>query len=151
MFRLTIERRYSWHQWLRKQLEENSNFISSSILRIPNGTLLARYTKIVLAFGISGLLHYLTAITTGLPPSHTGDLTYFLMQALGIMCEDAVQALYRRNTSGKPGSWTRIVGYIWVSLFLIWTTPQWMYPRARAIVPGKDDMPPWKIFTAAYT
>jgi hypothetical protein len=84
-------------------LEENANFISFSILRIPNKTLFARYTKIMLAFNLSGLGHYFITIATGIPPSQTGALKFFVMQGLGIMFEDAVQALYRRHRLGKPG------------------------------------------------
>ena len=72
-----------------------------------------------LLLALSGLLHYIVDIETGVPPSQTGALKFFVVQGLGIMFEDAVQALYRRNISGKPGSWTRIVDYLWVSLFLI--------------------------------
>jgi hypothetical protein len=104
----------------------------------------------MLAFGLSGLVHYFITIAIGIPPSHTGALKFFVIQGLGIMFEDAVQALHRRHRSGKPGSWTRIVGYIWVSLFLIWTTPCWIYPMVRSNVPEKDIMPPWKLFTYAF-
>jgi hypothetical protein len=112
---------------------------------------MGRYTKVMLAFGLSGLLQYIAAIEAGVPPSQTGALKFFVVQGLDTMFEDAVQALYRRNISGKPGSRTRIVGYLWVSLFLIWITPWWMYPGIRSTVPGKDSMPPWKLFTYAFT
>jgi hypothetical protein len=66
----------------------------------------------MVAFAISGVLHLVIAATTGIPPSHTGAMTFFLAQGLGIMVEDAVQTLYRKFTPGKPGPWTRIAGYI---------------------------------------
>jgi hypothetical protein len=105
----------------------------------------------MLAFFLSGLVHYFIAIATGIPPGQTGALKFFVMQGLGIMFEDAVQALYRRHRSGKPEFWTRIAGYIWVSLFLIWTTPCWIYPVVRSNVPERDIIPPWKLFTSAFT
>jgi hypothetical protein len=37
----------------------------------------------MLAFGLSGLLHYIVAITTGVPPSQTGALKFFVVQGLG--------------------------------------------------------------------
>jgi hypothetical protein len=70
-------------------------------LASPNGTLFARYTKIMLAFGLSGLVHYFIAIATGIPLSQTGAFKFFVMQGLGIMFEDALQALYRRHRSEK--------------------------------------------------
>lgn len=66
-------------------MEVNANFVSLSILRIPNGTLAARYTKIMLAFGLSGMLHYIAAITTGVPPGETGALKFFVVQELSII------------------------------------------------------------------
>ena len=72
----------------------NVDFVPSSILRIPNGTMAVRYTKIMLAFGLSGLLHYITDITTGITHGQTGSLKFFVVQGLGIMFEDAIQALH---------------------------------------------------------
>lgn len=64
------------------------------------------------------------------------------MQAFGIMFEDFVQFLWRnfcgkrkvedkKNISeGKEGRWKKIVGFIWVTFFLlIWTSPSWQFPR----------------------
>jgi hypothetical protein len=56
---------------------------------------MGRYTKVMLAFGLSSLLHYIAAIEVGVPPSQTGALKFFVVQGLGTIFEDAVQALYR--------------------------------------------------------
>ena len=58
------------------------------------------------------------------------------MQAIGIMMEDAVQAIYRwyhgqKRTTASPRGWKRAFGFVWLLLWLIWTTPVWTYPVAQ--------------------
>ena len=74
----------------------------------------------------------------GIPRAEAGSLVLFLLQPLGIMLEDAVQTLTRRvPTSGSVGRVRRAVGYIWVVVFLAWSTPKWFYPQQRlGIDPG---------------
>lgn len=59
-----------------------------------------------------------------------------MTQAVGIMLEDAVQEVYRAvrgvQRGTPPDSVTRAIGYIWLVLFLCWSTPVWTYPRQRA-------------------
>ena len=55
------------------------------------------------------------------------------------MLEDALQAMYRKFFSegqGKqvrsvPVRWQMYIGYLWVAIFLIWSTPAWIYPALR--------------------
>lgn len=99
------------------------------MLFIPRGTLLSRYTRIFLVFLISGLLHHPTDTVQGRPFRERASLDFFMMQPLGVMLEDAVQALTR--TWPIPGVVRKVVGYAWVVFFLSLTTPQWMYSIAR--------------------
>lgn len=67
------------------------------------------------------------------------------MQTFGIMLEDAAEALSRTVRLGKTPpaladvkdsvdnsvTWQKVVGYAWVVVFLIWTTPSWSYANIR--------------------
>ncbi|KAH8816084.1 membrane bound O-acyl transferase family-domain-containing protein [Xylogone sp. PMI_703] len=116
----------SWHQLLRKQLTSFSNFIVFEICRLRRNSILARYCNLFLTFWISGVYHILS---DGLD-TETGAVWFFIMQAIGITFEDAMQEVYRRSERPLKGIW-RIVGYIWVFVFLVWTSPSWRYPVLR--------------------
>ena len=81
---------------------------------------------------ISGLMHIASDVGGQLAWSESGALQFFCMQALGIMIEDTVQAVYQRITGRKAGAHPtlveRSIGYAWVVFFIVWTTPVWVYP-----------------------
>lgn len=135
-------------------LTEPANFITSDMLKLPKGSLLARYLNIFLIFGLSGVLHSIAGISSKMPLTEYGVLRFFCTQTLGIIIEDGFQALFNRfggmNSTGRPTSTlTRCVGYSWVYVFLIWTTPSWLYPQAsRPTVPGSRDILPYSILRA---
>jgi hypothetical protein len=147
--------RKTWHQTLRQLLTANANFFASSILHIPEGTLLSRYSKILFAFVISGSLHFMTDTIVGVSSTESGAVTFFAIQAVTVMLEDGVQELWRRwegQSWGRTGEgvklggrYNRAFGYVWVILFAIWSSPRWSYPAARCVRPGKDVMLPYRI------
>jgi hypothetical protein len=51
----------------------------------------------------------------------SGALQFFCVQALDIVIEDAVQALYQNAFSNRSRTLCRIVGFIWVVTFLTWS------------------------------
>ena len=58
------------------------------------------------------------------------------MQALGIMIEDTVQGIFRwlnaqKRTAASPRGWKRAFGFLWLLIWLTWTTPVWVYPIAQ--------------------
>jgi hypothetical protein len=114
-----------------------ANFMADDILHLPKGSLIARYLKIIIIFFLSGFGHYVADVagTESLYPF--GAWVFFVSQALGIILEDSVQALYRfvfghSNCHSQSPLWSRIVGYVWVVAFLLfWTTPAWFFPNAH--------------------
>lgn len=54
---------------------------------------------------------------------------FFLLQAFGVMVEDGVQATV--GGMAIPGPCRRMIGYMWVAVFLVWSTPVWMFPPMR--------------------
>lgn len=129
----------TWHQHLRSKLSTISDFLTYDICRLRKGSLVARYFNIFISFFISGAIRCLTIFTAGFTFRHScGAFTYFCAQVLGIIIEDGVQALYRwmrgvsRDAGRQPSLWARFVGFIWVLLFLTWSTPAFIYPMLAA-------------------
>lgn len=130
-----------WHQNLRKSLSAPADVVIHKGLRFPKGVV-ARYLHLSLVFLFSGLMHELLFIAEGVPRSNVGSVHFFMTQAVGIMLEDAVQEVYRAirgvQRGTPPDSVARAIGYIWLVLFLCWSTPVWTYPRQRAFRGGQS-------------
>lgn len=118
-------------------VEGISNFFSHDVLHLAKHTILARYLNIFIAFFLSGVIHIASDHGLTILPCESGAVRFFLTQAFGIVLEDAFQAVYY-NASGKPRPAKapllhKVVGYIWLILFLAWSTPVWSYPQFRSI------------------
>ena len=54
------------------------------------------------------------------------------MQAIGILVEDAIQTILCRALPVKEAPqyrrFSKILGYVWVFVFMVWSTPIWVYP-----------------------
>ena len=131
--------RMFWHQFQRQKLTGPANFLVFDLLRLQPGTLIARYTQLLTVFAISGLHHALIDVAEGYSWQSSGSIQFFMMQAVGIILEDTVQAISSKqlhHDHGKlagsvPAKWARYLGYIWVAVFLVWSTPVWIYPALR--------------------
>ena len=137
-----------WHSGLRNPLLSTADFLTYDILRLPEGTLLARYVRIFATFFISGTIHRSVDRTAGIDPASNTAMTLFLMQAVGITAEDFAQWAFRVWKLGRwptkedrlghekgslegPTLWQKVLGYLWVGVWLIWTTPSWSYQNIR--------------------
>lgn len=140
--------RVFWHSGLRNPLLGAANFITYDLLRLRHGTLAARYANLWLAFCVSGTIHKLSDDTAGVPAGENTAYKLFLMQALGITLEDFAEWFYRsirlghqptdrdEKIEGKGGveraeKWQKAVGIVWVTSWLIFTTPAWSYQNMR--------------------
>lgn len=87
-------------------------------------------------FAISAFLHAGMDAKSGIGLDKTGTIKCFMLQPVGIVLEDTVQAIFYR-VGGKPekGSeqprWHRIFGYIWVWTFLSLVAPIYNIPLLR--------------------
>ena len=142
--------RVYWHQKLRAMVEGISRFVTHSVLQIPQSTILARYSNIFIAFFLSGLIHVASDHGQTIPIHESGAIQFFVTQALGIMIEDGFQAVYYSLTGKRRPSKApvlhRVVGYLWLVLFLTWSTPVWTYPLIRTVRKGVDVLFPFTIF-----
>lgn len=125
-----------WHQLIRQTLSDPARFITYDVVRLQKGRLAARYMCIFLTFLNSGLMHAGGELAAGVSWQQSGAIRFFCTQTVGIMLEDGVQAIYGSargidRSRTQPPIWARLIGYIWVITFLVWSTPVWTYPQIR--------------------
>lgn len=108
---------------------------------------MGRYVFTLLTFAVSGAFHMFNDISQGIPWHENGAVRFFLTQAFGIMFEDALVAMFGRllgqRQCGK--TWIKVLGYVWVLTWLIWSSPVWIYPLVRrssgaALIPLPEQM-----------
>jgi hypothetical protein len=115
-----------------------AQFMTNTILHIPSGTIISRYSNIFFAFFVSGAMHVIADSGGAVSIAESGALNFFCVQAVGILLEDTVQALYRKAFGDFEGVVYRILGYFWVVAWLSWSTPLWVYPVVSTM--NRDDM-----------
>lgn len=113
-----------WQQELHRPLEGHANAIVNVVL--PRSSVLSRYSGLLLAFFISGYLHYLCDLGFGVRSDESGAVLFFCLQALGILIEEAVQTV-----PGVPSFARKIIGHVWVVVFMSWSAPVWFYQHMR--------------------
>ena len=80
-----------------------------------------------------------------------GAMRFFCTQFLGVVIEDTVQAQWSRmergqgRVCGRVAGWKKWVGYAWVLVFLVWSTPVFQYPVMMAKRPAGDAMLPFSV------
>ncbi|EWG52361.1 hypothetical protein FVEG_16969 [Fusarium verticillioides 7600] len=125
-----------WHRLFRKALAGWGDFIPDKVLQLRRGTLLSRYTRLTLAFFASGLMHRCVHYFYRLEAGERYEMeTYFILQPLAIMLEDAVQAVAVDIPLPRPLRW--IIGFTWFCIFTTWVSPSFLYPTMRVADPGQ--------------
>ncbi|KAB8229582.1 wax synthase family protein [Aspergillus alliaceus] len=131
----TVRRYWSkfWQKLPYRSYGSFASLISTRILRVPEGTIWARYIKNILVFWLSGLVHFVAWHRQGFGcAAHSVFLWYFI-QPVGFVIEANVQSLwYRWQRKGESMSLTsciakRLIGYIWVVLWMFWSVPKYVY------------------------
>lgn len=119
---------------LRAPLVGNADFLISSVLRIAHHTTVAYVLRLLLVFALSGAVHVGLDLGFALSFSQTGAMRFFVLQAFGMLFEQAVWSVLRHvgceRRSGKAG---RVVGYFWVAGFLVLAAPTWVVPIIRSL------------------
>ncbi|KAK8080167.1 toxin biosynthesis protein [Apiospora hydei] len=126
------------HQGLRKCVLGPADAFADSALPLPRGTFASRSIRLVLAFGISAVIHAPADLAIGLSFAEAGQFYFFSMQAIGIIMESGVQDLWFRTGIHFPRVLQKVLGYVWVISWLCWITPSWSYTFMRHIDPVKD-------------
>lgn len=144
---------------MRQRLTSLAHYVTHHTLRLSKGTLPARYISLLITFAVSGIFHALADVGTGLTWSESGSVSFFVTQALGIMVEDGVQAVYHSWRDKEAGGaltgterlLTRYVGYFWVAVWMCWSGPDWFYPKLRHQTGGEwDKLLPFSILETLF-
>lgn len=141
-----------WHLLMRERLVTGANWLTIGGLRLRSRAgseqsrftrLFKRYTHLTFVFALSGVFHWGEDLAQGLGWTESGAVVFFLLMAVGIMIEDAVQWFWAdiptgsynfqekksgrtsddvKTVSGK-GWWMKGVGYLWVVCWFSVATP----------------------------
>lgn len=123
--------RLVWHQTLRSILSSNCDFVLLSLLRLPRQSLLTRHARLAASFALSGVLHHVVDALVGVPLQESGMFKFMSIQWIGIVIEDFVRFVWRKMGGRLPGCTARTLGYAWLCLWLVWTSPGVFYPYSR--------------------
>ncbi|KAL4997901.1 membrane bound O-acyl transferase family-domain-containing protein [Aspergillus recurvatus] len=141
---------HTWHQAFRAFLSPLADFITFSALRLPPKTVISRYTRYVVCFFHSALIHLAFDVGRGMTYPHwpssllvasqsgapvevqSGALLFFAIQPLAFAIEEAVQVLSNRCgflTNKSDRHVRRLIGYVWVAAWCTITWPVWLFPQ----------------------
>ena len=143
-----------WHQLLRRPLTAPSSTLAHDFLKIPRSSLLEGTLTLILSFALSGALHTVAGVASGMPLKELGVFRFFCTQALGVLVEQgaiaALRCLYGRSEGTKYLNYgAKALGYMWVAAFMIWSGPAWIYPQTlRAPPKGAINFLPFSIVGA---
>lgn len=166
----------TWHQLLRGRLTSIADRVTYDVLALPRSSaregkaakergvapilrLASRYTHLLVCFFVSGLMHQVLDLALGLRWGESHVTFFFVLMAVGIMAEDAVQWVWydvllsarnQRNTQkrleARGAWWSRIIGYLWVVVWFSISTPYYAYPNmSRNEVGVKDEIVPFSV------
>lgn len=119
----------SWHQMFRCFLTGHASLIVDHTLPfVSRHSAVSRYTRLAIAFLISGLIHRHAEQLMGVPDAENGAVIFFLLHAAFIMLEDALGPVF---IALLPERTRHVLGYFWVFAFFTWTSPVWVYSGMR--------------------
>ena len=134
----------TWHQLNRRIVSDPTNFLVHRLLKLRRGSMISRYSALMLHFIISGVLHAVIDSASGIPWLSSGAIQFFCTQPLGIVLEEIAQAVYfsafgRSQLPTPPALWSRCLGYVWLATLLSWSVPVWLYPMLYRTRSGMQD------------
>lgn len=113
----------------RSFLTGHANLIVDHTLPfVKRHSAVSRYTRLMIAFLISGLIHYHADRLMGVSDAENGAVFFFLLHAAFIMLEDALAPV---AISLLPERLRHVLGYLWVFAFFTWSSPIYIYPGMR--------------------
>jgi hypothetical protein len=99
---------------------------------------------VLISFALFGVMQSCAKIAAGMLSKQLNVLHFFNTHALGVVVEDLVRLAWfkAKGQEGKkkekvrpPSLVNRIIGYLWVASFMIWSGPVWLYPQASKPAP----------------
>ena len=115
-----------WHQIFRSSFQAGSEFLLNS-LDLDGRSTPGQMIGIIVAFGLSGVLHACGSVTQqGETRPLKGPMLFFLLQAVGLISESLFHLLILKGLglSGKTPQWlSRLANLIWVHAWFVVTGP----------------------------
>ncbi|KDQ17844.1 hypothetical protein BOTBODRAFT_29157 [Botryobasidium botryosum FD-172 SS1] len=116
----------TWHQALQRIVVPHNKFVAHTLLRLPRGSYLSAFVQLLVAFGLSALLHgggdYMTARRLDI------SWKFFVSQAFAIAAEDWVARICGGMVTSPVAR--RAIGYVWVVMWftisLPWILESWI-------------------------
>ncbi|CAA7263535.1 unnamed protein product [Cyclocybe aegerita] len=115
-----------WHQMFRGGFSAHADFFAKAF-DLPQKSRFTTYFKLIVVFSISACMHHLADVGIFHNWTKSGAIPFFLLQAVGIMFEDALLAMARR-IGLKESPFTRLLGYGWVLAWFGFSMPRWINP-----------------------
>ncbi|KAL4773923.1 membrane bound O-acyl transferase family-domain-containing protein [Aspergillus nidulans var. acristatus] len=138
----------AWHQTLRRPLASNATFLAALAGFAPKSTG-AHWIRVLVTFVESGIVHSACDMGFGIPFGESGGVAFFSLQILGLLLESVCQSIAAKVGLRTGARFSRAVGYIWVSVFMLWTAPVWANPILVNLAgDGVNVMSPWLGFPA---
>jgi hypothetical protein len=100
------------------------------------------YLCLATNFLLSGMMHLLVDISEGISPLKSGAIMFFCTQIPGILIEGFVAKIYWQlfvPSEREANIPEMVAGYLWVVLFLAWSTPIYLYPMLYRSNLGMED------------
>lgn len=119
----------SWHQMFRSFLTGHADLIVDYMLPFASRhSAVSRYSRLMIAFLISGLIHAHAEQLMGVPNAENGAAVFFLLHGAIIMLEDSFG---KALGDWIPPRFRYVLGYLWVCSFFAWSSPLWIYSSMR--------------------
>jgi membrane protein DedA with SNARE-associated domain len=88
-------------------------------------------------------MHLLIDIAAGISMRNSGAPVFFCTQVFGITIEDMVSGAYcyllGREGTQQHSRLEKVIGYMWVVAFLVWSAPVYLYPTLYRANTGLND------------
>lgn len=130
-----------WHQTNSRKFSSIAHYTTHEFLGLPRGTRFAGYIRILIAFTSSGIMHLLIDLASGISFRDSGAMRFFLAQAFGMVLEDCAVEVHHvlLPRARLPSFVAKIIGFMWVSVFLAWSVPAYIYPMLWRVNMGYND------------
>ncbi|PVH99772.1 hypothetical protein DM02DRAFT_710414 [Periconia macrospinosa] len=120
-----------WHQTKSRKFSSIAHYVTHVVAGLPRGTIIGRYTRILVAFTSSGVMHLIDDLASEVSIHESGAMRFFLVQALGVIVDDCIVRIYNlvvRKRMRISETVAKTVGFVWVAFWLTWSVPAYMYP-----------------------
>jgi len=103
------------------------------------GTTWNKLILIIAVFALSAGIHLVAAKVVGRDCGLQQEALWWLINTLAVLVEAAVETIVSNLVSPptwwarnkQPPLWARLLGYLWVTAFSLWSIPKLVYPQLR--------------------